>query len=481
MADYRDLAAALGGGYGQDTGGITPDTLATLRNGKTASASDLLGMLKAIGSGSLSNLESLVRGGVAQVPGAAGDIEGLARMGINKAFGAGGVNVNPTPVLPTTTDILGMMPRATAPRPETAGMEEMGGYMAPATAKVIKPAVTGYAKLAGQEINAGLTGQPTRSLLGDITPKPKNIVDYDPRFDPRAKEQARLQALTLQVNPKSTATPPSISLANLEGRPFITSMSDRTAAGGQLTGINNISLNTPIDYLGGQDYMFNNPGKVWASAEQPVKQILNNAEIIKDVTGQNPLYIPWRMAPTGGDFAHMTGETMLGYADTVMGKGAKSKVNREIKKLIPDWAGLGTPQGIAQYRSAPDTTRKALKNMMDVQFRDMGGLNIGEARLAVTDPKQYTAQEGGIQNIGEIFAGQPMVMQSGHVSYPRGVPGQGLGVAAEDRNIFELLPEVVKQRGIVDPKNPSPQDLRALQMKPYAGVISADLLKALGY
>jgi hypothetical protein len=74
MADYRDLAAALGGGYGQDTGGITPDTLATLRNGKTASASDLLGMLKAIGSGSLSNLESLIRGGVAQVPGAGGDL-----------------------------------------------------------------------------------------------------------------------------------------------------------------------------------------------------------------------------------------------------------------------------------------------------------------------------------------------------------------------------------------------------------------------
>ena len=453
MADYRDLAAALGGGYGQDTGGITPDTLATLKN--KASASDLLGMLKAIGSGSLSNLESLVRGGVAQVPGAAGDIEGLARMGINKSFGAGGVNVNPTPVLPTTTDILGMMPRATAPRPETAGMEEMGGYMTPATAKVMKPAAVAAGRLAGQEINAAMTGQPTRSLLGDITPKPKNIVDYDPRFDPRAKEQARLQALTLQVNPKSTAPPPSISLADLEGRPFITSMSDRTAAGGQLTGINNIPLNTPIDYLGGQDYMFNNPGKVWSSAEQPVKQILNNAEIIKDVTGQNPLYIPWRMAPTGGDFAHMTGETMLGYADTVMGKGAKNKVNREIKKLIPDWAGLGTPQGIAQYRSAPDTTRKALKNMMDVQFRDMGGLNIGEARLAVTDPKQYTAQEGGIQNIGEIFAGQPMVMQSGHVSYPRGVPGQGLGVAAEDKNIFELLPEVVKQRGIVDPKNPS--------------------------
>jgi len=178
MADYRDLVAALGGGYGQDTGGITPDTLATLRNGKKASASDLLGMLKAIGSGSLSNLESLVRGGVAQVPGAGGDLEGLARMGINKAFGAGGVNVSPVPVLPTTTDILGMMPRATAPRQETAGMEELGGYMTPATAKVLKPAVMATGRLAGQEINAAMTGQPTKSLLGTITPKPLQLDVY---------------------------------------------------------------------------------------------------------------------------------------------------------------------------------------------------------------------------------------------------------------------------------------------------------------
>jgi hypothetical protein len=178
MADYRDLAAALGGGYGQDTGGITPDTLITLKGGKKATASDLLGMIKEIGAGSLSNLESLIRGGVAQVPGAGGDIEGLARMGINKAFGAGGVNVSPTPVLPTTTDILGMMPRKTAARPESAGMEELGGYMSPAFGKIAKPAVTGYAKLAGQEINAAMTGQPTRSLLGDITPKPKLLDVY---------------------------------------------------------------------------------------------------------------------------------------------------------------------------------------------------------------------------------------------------------------------------------------------------------------
>lgn len=175
MADYRDMAAALSGGYGQDTGPITADTLITLKNGKTASAGDLLGMLKGFGQAVGSNLESLGRGGVASVIGAGGDLESFGRMGINKLYGAGGVNVSETPVLPTTTDILGMMPRGTATRPETAGMEELGGYMTPATAKVLKPAVMATGRLAGQEIANVSSGMPSRSLLGDITPKPKKI------------------------------------------------------------------------------------------------------------------------------------------------------------------------------------------------------------------------------------------------------------------------------------------------------------------
>jgi hypothetical protein len=61
MADYRDLAIALGGGYGQDTGPITADTLITLKNGKKATAGDLLGMLKGFGQAVGSNLESLGR------------------------------------------------------------------------------------------------------------------------------------------------------------------------------------------------------------------------------------------------------------------------------------------------------------------------------------------------------------------------------------------------------------------------------------
>ena len=305
---------------------------------------------------------------------------------------------------------------------------------------------------------------------------------FDPRYDPRVNEQARMQAMTrdIQLNP-SAANAPVVSLADFEGRPFITSMADRTAAGGKLMGINDVRFNRPVELMGGQDYMFNNPGQVWASAQGPVKQLMGQAAEIKQATGKDPLYIPWRMAPTGGDFAAMTGETMLAYADSAMGKMQKRSLDKSIKKMIPDWSGVSDPASVEQFRNASDKTRKAIKQMMDVNFRDTGGLNIGGARLAVSDPAQLAAQEGGVMNVGEIFAGRPMIMESGHPSYPRGVPGQGIGTLAEDRNIFELMPEVVQARGIPDPTNPRATDIRALQMKPYSGVITNQLLKRLGY
>jgi hypothetical protein len=129
MPDYRALAQALDP-YAMDTGGITPDTIKALQSGYKSP--NLLGMIADIGRGGLSNLESLVRGGVAQVPGTVGDLETLGRMGINTSFGAGGVKVSPKAVMPTTTDILGMLPqRVTQARPETEGMEQLGGAMNP--------------------------------------------------------------------------------------------------------------------------------------------------------------------------------------------------------------------------------------------------------------------------------------------------------------------------------------------------------------
>jgi hypothetical protein len=306
-------------------------------------------------------------------------------------------------------------------------------------------------------------------------------VQYDPRFDPRVKEQPRIKETTTTVEPTANIDAPTVSLTQFEGYPFITSMSDRTAAGGLLTSINDVALKRPVALQGGQDFMFANPNMVWASATNPVKQIMSNAQVAREITGKDPLYIPWRMAPSGGDFAKFTGETMLSYAESALPKTTKKQLDKEIKKIVPDWKGIDSPESIGQYQSFSDAKRKKIKQTLDVEFRELGGLGIGQARLAVTDPKQFAGSDAQIMNIGRIFADRPIIEASGHASYPKGVPGEGIGRVDRDINIFELLPRVVQERGIPSATSPRQTDIRALQMKPYAGILDEQTLRLLGY
>ena len=376
------------------------------------------------------------------------------------------------PIIPEAI-ALGSIPRqAYLAQAERRGMD-LERAMAPRVEKMLERGGAGADILQGlaQGAQSNILPQAGRSGFGA----------FDPRYDPRVLEQARMQAMTrdVQLNPNAK-NPQTISLTSLAGMPFITSMADRTAAGGSLLGIDNVQFNRPVGLLGGQDFMFNNPGLVWSSGNAPANALMKYAAEVKSATGQNPIYLPYRMAPTGGDFAQMTGETMLAYADAAMGSRQKNRLDKSIKKFIPTWSGVSDPASVQQFRAAPDKKRKAIKAMMDRDFRNEGGLNIGSARLAVSDPMQLAAQEGGLQNVGEIFAGSPLI-QSTHPAYPGGVPGRGIGTLAEDINVFQLLPDVVKARGIPDPMNPRPRDLRAMQMHPYAGIITDELLKGLGY
>jgi len=275
-------------------------------------------------------------------------------------------------------------------------------------------------------------------------------------------------------------------------------MSDRTQAGGLLTGINDVVFETPINLQGGQGFMFENPGMVWASAQNPVNQIMAAADLFP---GETPLFAPWRMAPSGGDFATMTGETMLEYAKAAMTKSQKSDLDEFIKGFetkgswdkktqkyknkglkVDGWKGIDDPSSRETFRNLPDSVRKELMDRMDKLFRNKGGIGIGEARSAVLDPTQATALDGRIQNIGEIFTGSPIITESGHASYPMGVPGRGVGYTDQDVSIFELLPDArlgEEQKLVGDALRPTANELRALQMKPYYGRVTEDILRGL--
>jgi hypothetical protein len=294
---------------------------------------------------------------------------------------------------------------------------------------------------------------------------------YDIRFDPRKGEQDKLAGLTTKVEGTLDAPPP-ISLVDILGRDFITTMSDRTAAGGKLVGIKGTELDAPVNLLGGQDFMFNNPGQVWASAQSPISQISEAAKRLKSASGTDPLLLPWRMSPSGGDFAHVTGETMIKYADANMTKRVTAKANTAIKKIIPGWKGINDPSSIEQFNLATTVQRRKVKNILDTKFRDDGGLSIGEARLAVADPTQIDALSGGIQNVGQIDSSSPLVSQSGHLTYPYGLPGEGIGRIDQDISIIDLLPALRD--------DPSIKNLRRkMELQPQVGRITEEIIRDL--
>ena len=321
--------------------------------------------------------------------------------------------------------------------------------------------------LAGASIMA--PGRTTKTLRG---------VEFDEGFDPRVKEQERLQNLELQIEERPMAEKPVISLEDLEGRPFVTSMSDRTSAGGRLVAVNDVDLGEGVDLKGGQDFMFDNPDMVWASDPQVVAGLKKRADILRQQTGKDPIYLPWQMAPTGGDHATMTTEVMLRHAKSNMMKKDQKALDKEIKQIIPDWKGVNDPASIDQIYNVSGDKRKQIQQLMDVGYRDKGGMSRGEARLAVSDMAQLQGRQGRLINVGEIGEGD-IIVDSGHPTYSAALRGQGLGALDRDIVATEILPAMVETRRIADPANPSAQDIRALQMKGYYGIIDEDLLRAL--
>ena len=328
-------------------------------------------------------------------------------------------------------------------------------------------------------LNFGLAALGALPMIPGIVQTRKiGAMDFDPRFDPRKKELDKLKSLTTTVDER-VPTVPEVSIKDFEGKPVIFTMSDRTGVG-ELQGINDVMLKNPVDLQGGQKFMYENPGMTWASAKGPVNQIMKKAAQLKKETGQDPLLMPWRMAPTGGDFASMTGETMIAYADAAMGKGVKKELDKSMKALIPDWPGVSSGEkAIEAFRGASDKARKAAKNVLDTTFRDSGGLSIGQTRLSVADPEQLAGRDAGLMHVGRVFADKPVMSQTAHAAYPYGVPGEGIGRLKEDLGVYQMLPEVASFRGVPNPAVPRQTDIRALQMKPYGTVITEGLLREL--
>jgi hypothetical protein len=281
----------------------------------------------------------------------------------------------------------------------------------------------------------------------------------DEAFDPSVykiikRDLPEINKMTVDLeNTGASGVAEKINVEDLIGRPFISTMADRTAAGKRIVGINNQNLNIPVNLQGGQDFMFNptTEGALWASAKNPVTAIKNVASQLYKDTGKKPLFLPFRMAGAGSDFATMTGETMMSYADAVLGAADKSSVNKLIGKYIPKFAGIDNPKGYEQFRALTGGKRKEVQEALSTALKGEGGLSLEQTRMAIVDPNQIGKQSYFLQNVGEIDPEAAMIARSGHPSYEAGFAGRPLGILSDEINVAELLPSFQKAYGIEDP------------------------------
>lgn len=267
--------------------------------------------------------------------------------------------------------------------------------------------------------------------------------EFDPRYTPRVGDPAYKKP-TVEDAPVLEPAP-RLRLSDLEGESLMSTMSDRTRAGGLLTRIGNDYLAYPIPLTGGQDWMRTNPS-MWASGRGPVANMIKAAQGMKEKYGKDPLFGGWRMTPTGSDFAgQMTGGTMMSYAAQNMPRSAKNDLNRLLKLYIPSFVGVDSPMAPVQFAALPDEQRKMAMSSMDKLFRKEGGISLPQARLAIADQTQINAPTLGFQNIGRFDTSQGPLTGQGNLTYPDAIAGNFLGRLDSDVNLIDLNPTNVYQ------------------------------------
>ena len=277
---------------------------------------------------------------------------------------------------------------------------------------------------------------------------------------------------------------PRVPLESLYGRGFITGMSDRSAAGYDLTGINNVNID-PINMRGGRDFMFDpqSSGMVWA--QENSRSLLNRAEDLQRKTGKNPVFLPFTMSPSGIDFSTFPLDAQINYARSLMSNTNKKKLNRQIQSIYPSFKGIDNPESNLQLRDMTGNQRKNIQNLIDLNYANTtqkkknikGGLDIATARVVTSDPNQYNLQTGMIENVGLFKPQLGYFGDSGHPTYQSGVAGRGYGILETPLDVRALIEE----RGrVLDVDRPD-RDVRAAQMNNQitSGVFDDQLLRNL--
>ena len=280
-------------------------------------------------------------------------------------------------------------------------------------------------------------------------------VNRDTELLMRVGDPRSVNEMVVEMTDPLVSSAPIIGAEDLIDRPFITGMSDTSRSGLEtVTSVNGVPLNAVMrggKYFGLQPQNLER-GIAFASAPGAVMGQLNRAEAAQALGGRPVAFIPFGMRPASPDFATMSTDIMVPYAQQVMSRSDKIALDRRIRegkgtkedemRPIPDWVGIdnATPE----YLKELGGDRKAVTKALD-EFRDAGSLSRSQARAIVTDPTQFEPVFGDIDMIYELdpqAVADRRFLDSDHPSYEAALMGRPLGALrdTEKVNIFEFNP-----------------------------------------
>lgn len=410
--------------------------------------------------GSLSNLESLGRGFAVAPVGLLGDVNALAREYITPRLPSSVQGLlQQMPAAPTTERILSNIPRVSAPRMETAGMEQLGAAMNPrgpvdlarGAAKglsAIGPSSSGFAPTAASQLGAYRISTPLK---------------VDPTVGTRFEREF--------MGGLAEKTP--LKIEDYQGASAMLMPWDSSSRNYKITSISDELLPTPIITHGGQDYARDlahiEQGIAGASGLDIAKRIRDRDAIARmeniaaGGTGEI-LHLPVTMGAGAENFSVMPVEGLLQIAD--LAKLPKSIIKEfddsvrnytppqsTVKNPFKNFKGIMSEEGRVQIYSGDgiDSTagelRKAIMNRAYLKGnQERFGFNAEDLQNAIIDPSLLGVPKGYVGNTAILTTPEGMHLRpSANKTYNTDFTGEYQGTFGQSVPAEVLFPRLFPQ------------------------------------
>jgi len=353
------------------------------------------------------------------------------------------------------------------------GLNYRGAMGGPSGMDIIEGAMDAYTGTIRPALTSALGDAGTKRLeatgmLASMLLPAKNAkgaldipeVDRDTKLLQRVGDPKSVNSLNVEFEEgPALLDNPMVKAEDIVNRPYVAGMSDTSRGALEtLKSISGSEYNVLME--GGQDYMRQlrnaNKGALWASDAGAITGMMNNAKGAMKLPGAkgSPLFFPYQMGGKSTDFATMTTDIMVPYAQRNMSKKDKKLVDKRIRDGAgnmlndftpqPDWPGVDSPKAMDWLKKA-GTGRKAVVKALD-EFRGEGSLNASQARAMIVDPTQINPKVANLQNVGQFdMSRDPMPGQ--HSTYNTDIMGNHLGRFGEGMNLLTDLNPVIRTSG----------------------------------